>query len=128
MTSGKVRYIGVLEFFRLALDEVALRLGTIWMARYVAHQVYYSLIGREYEWELMPLGLDQRVGAVVWSPLGMGPADGEDSARPAVPARADCRTRSSSLGRGVMRNIYIASSMRLDAESKKRARPCPSSR
>ena len=40
------------------------------LARYVAHQAYYSLIGREYEWELMPLGLDQKVGAVVWSPLG----------------------------------------------------------
>jgi aryl-alcohol dehydrogenase-like predicted oxidoreductase len=40
--------------------------------RYVAHQVYYSLIGRDYEWELMPLGLDQKVGALVWSPLGWG--------------------------------------------------------
>src|SRR5438445_7826240 len=38
--------------------------------RYVAHQIYYSLVGRDYEWELMPLGLDQGVGAVVWSPLG----------------------------------------------------------
>ena len=40
------------------------------LTRYVAHQAYYSLVGREYEWELMPLGLDQRVGAVVWSPPG----------------------------------------------------------
>ena len=40
------------------------------LARYVAHQAYYSLVSREYEWELMPLGLDQKVGAVVWSPLG----------------------------------------------------------
>ena len=39
-------------------------------ARYVAHQAYYSLVDRSYEWELMPLGLDQKVGAVVWSPLG----------------------------------------------------------
>jgi aryl-alcohol dehydrogenase-like predicted oxidoreductase len=37
-------------------------------ARYVAHQAYYSLIGREYEWELMPLALDQKLAAVVWSP------------------------------------------------------------
>jgi aryl-alcohol dehydrogenase-like predicted oxidoreductase len=42
------------------------------LARYVAHQAYYSLIGRDYEWELMPLALDQKVGAVVWSPLGWG--------------------------------------------------------
>ncbi len=40
--------------------------------RYVANQTYYSLIGRDYEWELMPLGLDQGIGAVVWSPLGWG--------------------------------------------------------
>jgi aryl-alcohol dehydrogenase-like predicted oxidoreductase len=40
--------------------------------RYVAHQAYYSLVGRDYEWELMPLAADQGVGAVVWSPLGWG--------------------------------------------------------
>jgi aryl-alcohol dehydrogenase-like predicted oxidoreductase len=45
--------------------------------RYVAHQVYYSLIGREYEWELMPLALDQKVGALVWSPLGWGRLTGK---------------------------------------------------
>jgi len=43
----------------------------------VAHQVYYSLIGRDYEWELMPLGLDQGVGALVWSPLGWGRLTGK---------------------------------------------------
>jgi aryl-alcohol dehydrogenase-like predicted oxidoreductase len=45
--------------------------------RFVAHQVYYSLIGREYEWELMPLALDQKVGALVWSPLGWGRLTGK---------------------------------------------------
>jgi len=66
---GKVRYIACSNFSgwhlmkSLAISE---RYG--W-ARYVAHQVYYSLVGREYEWELMPLGLDQRVSALVWSPL-----------------------------------------------------------
>jgi aryl-alcohol dehydrogenase-like predicted oxidoreductase len=39
-------------------------------ASYVAHQVYYSLVGCDYEQELMPLGLDQKIGALVWSPLG----------------------------------------------------------
>jgi aryl-alcohol dehydrogenase-like predicted oxidoreductase len=43
----------------------------------VAHQVYYSLIGREYEWELMPLALDEKVGALVWSPLGWGRLTGK---------------------------------------------------
>jgi aryl-alcohol dehydrogenase-like predicted oxidoreductase len=46
-------------------------------SRYVAHQVYYSLVGREYEWELMPLGLDQKVSALVWSPLGWGRLTGK---------------------------------------------------
>jgi aryl-alcohol dehydrogenase-like predicted oxidoreductase len=45
--------------------------------RHVAHQAYYSLVGREYEWELMPLALDQRVGTVVWSPLGWGRLTGK---------------------------------------------------
>ncbi|HUA87902.1 MAG TPA: aldo/keto reductase, partial [Steroidobacteraceae bacterium] len=45
--------------------------------RYVANQTYYSLIGRDYEWELMPLGLDQGVGALVWSPLGWGRLTGK---------------------------------------------------
>jgi aryl-alcohol dehydrogenase-like predicted oxidoreductase len=44
--------------------------------RYVAHQAYYSLLNRDYEWELMPLGVDQGVGAVVWSPLGWGKLTG----------------------------------------------------
>ncbi len=47
------------------------------LARYVAHQAYYSLIGRDYEWELMPLGIDQKVSAVVWSPLGWGRLTGK---------------------------------------------------
>jgi aryl-alcohol dehydrogenase-like predicted oxidoreductase len=47
------------------------------LARYVAHQAYYSLIGRDYEWELMPLALDQKVGAVIWSPLGWGRLTGK---------------------------------------------------
>src|SRR5581483_631896 len=46
-------------------------------SRYVAHQAYYSLIGRDYEWELMPLALDQKVSAVVWSPLGWGRLTGK---------------------------------------------------
>jgi aryl-alcohol dehydrogenase-like predicted oxidoreductase len=68
--AGKIRYIGASNFSGWHLMKslaVADRLG---VSRYVAHQAYYSLVGREYEWELMPLGLDQKVGAVVWSPLG----------------------------------------------------------
>jgi aryl-alcohol dehydrogenase-like predicted oxidoreductase len=46
-------------------------------ARYVAHQAYYSLVGRDFEWELMPLGLDQKVATIVWSPLGWGRLTGK---------------------------------------------------
>jgi aryl-alcohol dehydrogenase-like predicted oxidoreductase len=68
--AGKIRYIGCSNFSGWHLMKslgVSEKYG---LARYVAHQAYYSLIGRDYEWELMPLGLDQKVSAVVWSPLG----------------------------------------------------------
>jgi aryl-alcohol dehydrogenase-like predicted oxidoreductase len=75
--SGKVRYIACSNFSGWHLMKslgVSEKYG--W-ARYVGHQVYYSLIGRDYEWELMPLALDQRVGALVWSPLGWGRLTGK---------------------------------------------------
>ncbi len=74
---GKIRYTGVSNFSGWHLmksQAVADRYG---YPRYVANQTYYSLIGREYEHELMPLGLDQGVGAVVWSPLGWGRLTGK---------------------------------------------------
>jgi len=67
----------LLELFRVASDEVAGGLGKVWTHPLCGHQAYYSLIGRDYEWELMPLGLDQKVGAVVWSPLGWGRLGGK---------------------------------------------------
>jgi aryl-alcohol dehydrogenase-like predicted oxidoreductase len=75
--AGKIRYTGVSNFSGWHLMkslDVADRYG---YPRYVANQTYYSLIGRDYEWELMPLGLDQGVGAVVWSPLGWGRLTGK---------------------------------------------------
>lgn len=68
--AGKIRYIGASNFSGWHLMKSLAVSDKYGLARYVAHQAYYSLIGREYEWELMPLGLDQKVGAVVWSPLG----------------------------------------------------------
>jgi len=70
--AGKARYLGASNYagWQLMKSQAAAdRLGT---GRFVANQTYYSLVGRDYEWELMPLGLDQGVGAVVWSPLGWG--------------------------------------------------------
>jgi aryl-alcohol dehydrogenase-like predicted oxidoreductase len=74
---GKLRYAGVSNFSGWQLMKslaVSERHG--W-TRYVAHQVYYSLLGRDYEWELMPLARDQGVGALVWSPLGWGRLTGK---------------------------------------------------
>jgi aryl-alcohol dehydrogenase-like predicted oxidoreductase len=68
--AGKIRYIGVSNFSGWHLMKSLAVSEKYGWARYVAHQAYYSLVGRSYEWELMPLAVDQRVGAVVWSPLG----------------------------------------------------------
>ena len=75
--AGKIRYTGVSNFSGWHLQkslDVADRYG---YPRYVANQAYYSLLNRDYEWELMPLGLDQGVSAVVWSPLGWGRLTGK---------------------------------------------------
>ncbi|MBO3272530.1 aldo/keto reductase [Hymenobacter defluvii] len=75
--SGKVRYIACSNFSGWHLMKslsVSERHG--W-ARYVGHQVYYSLLHREFEWELMPLGIDQGVGTLVWSPLSAGLLSGK---------------------------------------------------
>lgn len=70
--SGKVRYIAASNFSGWHLMKSLGVSDKYGWSRYVAHQVYYSLANREYEWELMPLGLDQQVGAIVWSPLAAG--------------------------------------------------------
>ncbi len=75
--SGKVRYIGCSNFSGWHLMkslDVSRQYG--W-TRYVSHQAYYSLVGREYEWELMPLALDQKIATMVWSPLGWGRLTGK---------------------------------------------------
>ena len=75
--AGKLRYVGVSNFSGWQLMKALAVADRHGYARPVAHQAYYSLIGRDYEWELMPLGLDQGVGAVVWSPLGWGRLTGK---------------------------------------------------
>lgn len=91
---GKIRYIGVSNFAgwqimkSLAISE---RRG---LERYVANQVYYSLVGRDYEWDLMPLGMDQGLGALVWSPLGWGRLTGK--IRRSTPAPAQSRLHETA--------------------------------
>ena len=86
--SGKVRYIACSNFSGWHLMKslsVSERYG--W-SRYVGHQVYYSLIGREYEWELMPLAVEQKVGALVWSPLGWGRLTGKIRRNQPIPTES----------------------------------------
>ncbi|RKH10340.1 aldo/keto reductase [Corallococcus praedator] len=75
--AGKIRYIGCSNFSGWHLMKSLAVSERYNLARYVAHQAYYSLVGRDYEWELMPLAQDQKVGAVVWSPLGWGRLTGK---------------------------------------------------
>jgi aryl-alcohol dehydrogenase-like predicted oxidoreductase len=75
--SGKVRYLGCSNFSGWHLMKSLSLSERYGWSRYVSHQAYYSLIGREYEWELMPLALDQKVGTMVWSPLGWGRLTGK---------------------------------------------------
>src|SRR6195952_1277701 len=72
VSSGKVRYVGASNFAGWELMKSLATAERGGRPRYIAHQVYYSLVGRDYEWELMPLGADQGVGATIWSPLGWG--------------------------------------------------------
>lgn len=75
--SGRVRYIGCSNFSGWHLMKSLAVSDRYVYARYVVHQAYYSLLNRDYEWELLPLGLDQGVGALVWSPLGWGKLTGK---------------------------------------------------
>ncbi len=75
--SGKVRYIACSNFSGWHLMKSLAVSDRYGWARYVAYQGYYSLVGREYEWELMPLALDQGIGTLVWSPLGWGRLTGK---------------------------------------------------
>jgi aryl-alcohol dehydrogenase-like predicted oxidoreductase len=77
VSSGKIGYIGASNFSGWHLMKSLATSEKYGLARYVVYQGYYSLIGRHYEWELMPLGLDQGVGLMVWSPLGWGRLTGK---------------------------------------------------
>ena len=92
--AGKIRYIGCSNFSGWHLMKSLAYADQYGLTRYVAHQAYYSLVGRDYEWELMPLGLDQGVGAVVWSPLGWARLTGK--IRRGQPAPGGSRLRDKT--------------------------------
>ncbi len=87
--SGKVRYLACSNFSGWHLMKAQATADRHGWSRYIAHQAYYSLVGRELEWELLPLGLDQGVGTIVWSPLAGGALSGK--IRRGAPAPKDSR-------------------------------------
>jgi aryl-alcohol dehydrogenase-like predicted oxidoreductase len=94
--AGKIRYIGCSNFSGWHLMKSLAISEKYGLARYVAHQAYYSLIGRDYEWELMPLALDQKVSAVVWSPLGWGRLTGKVRRGQPLPATSRLHSKLST--------------------------------
>ncbi|MEZ4669535.1 MAG: aldo/keto reductase [Anaerolineae bacterium] len=84
--SGKVRYLACSNFSGWHLMKSLAVSDRYGWSRYVVHQAYYSLVGREYEWELMPLALDQKVGTLVWSPLAAGRLGGRYRRNQPIPA------------------------------------------
>ncbi|HHY56665.1 MAG TPA: aldo/keto reductase [Chloroflexi bacterium] len=105
--AGKIRYIGCSNFSGWHLMKslaVSERYGWV---RYVAHQAYYSLIGRDYEWELMPLALDQKVGAVVWSPLGWGRLTGKIRRGAPLPEVSRLRSQVAAAGGPPVDDEYL---------------------
>jgi aryl-alcohol dehydrogenase-like predicted oxidoreductase len=77
ISSGKIGYIGASNFSGWHLMKSLAVSEKYGLGRYVAYQGFYSLVGRDYEWELMPLALDQGVGTMVWSALGWGRLTGK---------------------------------------------------
>ncbi|HEK19870.1 aldo/keto reductase [Mucilaginibacter sp.] len=77
ITAGKIRYIACSNFSGWHLMKSLSASERYGWAKYVAHQAYYSLLDREFEWELMPLGIDQKVSTIVWSPLASGQLGGK---------------------------------------------------
>lgn len=124
--AGKIRYVGCSNFSGWHLMKslaVSERYGLV---RYVAHQAYYSLVGRDYEWELMPLALDQGVGAVVWSPLGWGRLTGKLRRGSPLPETSRLRSKvATEAGPPVGEEYLYRVVDALDAVAKETGRTVP---
>ncbi len=105
--SGKVRYIACSNFSGWHLMKSLAVSDRYGWARYVAHQVYYSLVGRSYEWELMPLALDQKVGGIVWSPLGWARLTGKLRRGQPQPEVTRTRSRATMAGAPPVDDEYL---------------------
>jgi aryl-alcohol dehydrogenase-like predicted oxidoreductase len=122
MRAGKIRYFGVSNYsgwHLMKMIAIAERYG---LPRPVAHQAYYSLVGRDFEWELMPLALDQNVGTLVWSPLAGAKLSGKVGRNKPVPAGSRAATDASvEVPEDYLYNVTDA----LDAVANETGRPVP---
>jgi aryl-alcohol dehydrogenase-like predicted oxidoreductase len=122
--AGKIRYIGCSNFSGWQLMKSLDASERRGWARYVAYQGYYSLVGREYEWELMPACLDQGVGTMVWSPLGWGRLTGKIR-RGSPPAKGRIASGGAAGGPQVDDEHLFAVVDALDAVSKETGKTIP---
>lgn len=97
VTSGKVRYIACSNFSGWHLMKSLSIAEKYGWSKYISHQVYYSLLNREFEWELMPLGIDQKIGTMVWSPLASGRLSGKYRRNSAIPEKSRIAAGTSTV-------------------------------
>jgi aryl-alcohol dehydrogenase-like predicted oxidoreductase len=109
--SGKVRYIAASNFSGWHLMKSLAISDKYGWNRYAAHQVYYSLAHREYEWELMPLGIDQHVGALVWSPLAAGRLGGKYTRNKPLPENSRIAQGGSPIPESVVKEEVFYNTM-----------------
>jgi aryl-alcohol dehydrogenase-like predicted oxidoreductase len=122
--SGKVRYIACSNFSGWHLMKSLAVSDRYGWSRYVGHQVYYSVIGRDYEQELMPLGIDQGVGAIIWSPLGWGRLTGK--IRRGHPLPAESRLHKTAAQGPQVEDEYLYKVVdALDEVAKETGKPLP---
>jgi aryl-alcohol dehydrogenase-like predicted oxidoreductase len=93
--AGKIRYFGVSNYSGWHLMKMLALADRHGLPRPVTHQVYYALTDRDFEWELMPLGLDQNVGTMVWSPLAGAKLSGKVGRHKPPPADSRAATDAS---------------------------------
>lgn len=74
---GKVRYIGISNFFAWQIMKLMSISEKQNIQKIISLQAYYSLVGRDLEYETIPVCLDQRIGIIVWSPLHGGILSGK---------------------------------------------------
>jgi aryl-alcohol dehydrogenase-like predicted oxidoreductase len=77
LQAGKVRYVGASNFAAWQLMKALGTADRTGLPRFVSQQIYYSLQGRDAEYELIPAAVDQGLGVLVWSPLAGGLLSGK---------------------------------------------------